>query len=103
VPLHDDGETIAHMWVRPDDALRRHASGEIDLILPTIRSLKAISRFERSDDLLAAAAAVEGGAGARPRTVKDSGGRRIALPGDPGLAPADSPAGRRVDGRGRRG
>ena len=82
VPLHDDGETIAHMWVRPGDALHRHAAGEIDLILPTIRSLKAISRFERSADLLDAAAAVEG-PGGRPRTVSDSGGRRIALPGDP--------------------
>jgi len=56
VPLHDDRETIANLWVRPVDALDRHRAGELELIYPTIKSLEAISRFERSADLLDAVA-----------------------------------------------
>src|SRR5579864_3098593 len=69
VPLHDDRETIAHEWVRPADALDRCEEGEIDLILPTIRNLEAIGRFERSEDLLAAAAAIESVPAILPRVV----------------------------------
>lgn len=57
-PLHDDRETIANIWVRPQDALERERSGELEMIFPTIKSLEAISQFDRSADLLAA---VEGG------------------------------------------
>jgi 8-oxo-dGTP pyrophosphatase MutT (NUDIX family) len=73
VPLHDDREAVDHLWVRPADALALGEEGELELILPTIRNLVAISRFERADDLLAAAAASEG-------TIEDEGGRRILLP-----------------------
>lgn len=77
VPLHDDREAVDHLWVRPADALARHEAGELDLILPTIRNLVAISRFERADDLLSAAAAA---ASEGTVDVEDEGGRRILLP-----------------------
>ena len=83
VPLHDNREAIAGMWVRPADALDRYAEGELDLILPTIRNLEAIGRFERSEDLLAAAAAIESVPAMLPRVVSDGHGVRIVLPGDP--------------------
>jgi 8-oxo-dGTP pyrophosphatase MutT (NUDIX family) len=84
VPLHDDGETIAHLWVRPADALDRHYAGELEMILPTIKNLEAISRFDRSADLLAAAEAVQRPPVIMPRVLQDSEGFRIVLPGDPG-------------------
>jgi len=84
VPLHDERETIAHMWVRPADALARHERGELDLILPTIKNLEAISRFQSSADLLAAAAAVAQVPAVLPRVGRDRGGVFILLPGDPG-------------------
>ena len=83
VPLHDNRETIAHEWVRPPDALDRYEEGELDLILPTIRNLEAIGRFDRSEDLLAAAAAIESVPAILPRVVSDGHGMRIVLPGDP--------------------
>ena len=83
VPLHDSRETIAGLWTRPADALARYAAGELDLILPTIRNLEAIGRFERSEDLLAAAAAIESVPAMLPRVVRDGHGMRIVLPGDP--------------------
>jgi 8-oxo-dGTP pyrophosphatase MutT (NUDIX family) len=85
VPLHDDRETIAHLWIRPDDALARHRAGQFDLIFPTIKNLEAIARFERSADLLAAAAAIEEVPTTLPRISRDDGhGVRILLPGDDG-------------------
>ena len=31
----DDGEIKEHSWIRPEDALAKHAAGEIDLVPPT--------------------------------------------------------------------
>ena len=90
-PLHDDRETIANTWVRPAEALERSRHGEFDLILPTIRNLKAIARFDTADGLLAAAAAIEEVPTVIPRVVKDSDGLRILLPGDPGYDMAGDP------------
>jgi 8-oxo-dGTP pyrophosphatase MutT (NUDIX family) len=84
VPLHDDRETIANLWIRPTDALVRHRAGQLELILPTIKNLEAISRFDSSADLLAAAAALERPPTIVPRVIQDSEGLRIVLPGDPG-------------------
>lgn len=84
VPLHDDRETIANLWVRPQDALERHQRGELDLILPTIRNLMAIGRFDRSVDLLAHAQQISNVPAILPRIVHDEGGMRILLPDDPG-------------------
>src|SRR5207245_6920189 len=42
VPLHDDRETIANLWVRPADALERYERGEFELIFPTIQRAQAI-------------------------------------------------------------
>jgi 8-oxo-dGTP pyrophosphatase MutT (NUDIX family) len=87
VPLHDDREVIANLWVRPSDALARHRAGEFEMIFPTVRTLMTLERFTSADDLLAAAAAVGEVPTILPRIVADEadeGGVRIVLPGDPG-------------------
>jgi 8-oxo-dGTP pyrophosphatase MutT (NUDIX family) len=84
VPLHDDRETIANLWVNPQEALDRHAAGGLDLIFPTIKNLEAVARFDHAAHLLAAAAAVESVPTILPRIVTDEHGVRILLPGDPG-------------------
>jgi len=88
VPVHDEHETVDTVWVRPADALARAAAGEFDLIFPTMKNLEAVSRFGSSDDLLAAAAAVERVPTVLPRVVADHRGFRILLPGDPGYEEA---------------
>ncbi len=82
-PAHDDRETVANLWVRPADALARHAAGELEMIFPTIRTLEAIGRFERADDLLAHAASIAEVPTILPKLISDRGGWRIVLPGDP--------------------
>jgi len=85
IPLHDDRETIANLWVRPTEALERHHAGQFDLIFPTIKSLETIDQFESSAELLAAAAAIEHVPTILPRISPDTGhGVRILLPGDDG-------------------
>jgi 8-oxo-dGTP pyrophosphatase MutT (NUDIX family) len=101
VPLHDDRETIANLWVRPADALEMHRRGELDLIFPTIKNLEAIGRFDRSEDLLAHAQQISEVPAILPRIVHDEGGMRILLPDDPGYDEAVSaiPAGTPMPGR----
>ena len=53
--LHDDRETTASEWVRPVDALERFKAGDIELILPTERSLEMLARAHSVDALLVAA------------------------------------------------
>jgi 8-oxo-dGTP pyrophosphatase MutT (NUDIX family) len=50
---HDGSELVASAWMRPTDVLQAFADGEIDLILPTQRSLELIAQFDRVDSLLA--------------------------------------------------
>ena len=66
IAAHDAGETIAEVWISPQDALARHRAGEIEIIFPTIRNLQVIGRFATSAALLAAArGGVERGPGHR--------------------------------------
>ncbi len=91
-PLHDDRETVASLWTRPTDALAAHQRGKLELILPTIRNLQAISRFDTTDELLAAAAAIDDVPTMLPVVVevpdddaaRGGAGLRILLPGDDG-------------------
>lgn len=77
---HDDAEAVHSEWLRPDDALRRCRDGAIELIVPTIYSLRAIARFSRSADLLDV---VHGGqVTAPPDVVLEGSGQRVWLPGD---------------------
>jgi 8-oxo-dGTP pyrophosphatase MutT (NUDIX family) len=81
--LHDDTELIASAWVRPGDALAAGERGEVDLIFPTRKNLELLARFATAASALEAvrAAATPDATGAL-RLVSESGGWRIALPGD---------------------
>jgi 8-oxo-dGTP pyrophosphatase MutT (NUDIX family) len=99
-PAHDAAETICDVWIRPGDALAQHRAGVKELILPTIRSLQAISRFPTSGQLIQAAATIERVPAVVPRMVADETGARLLLPGDPGYDDAtaeDRLAGGEVD------
>lgn len=90
-PLHDDRETIASLWVNPQEALDRHKAGELEMIFPTIRNLEAIARFDRSADLLAEAAAIVDPPTMLPRVITEGGEVRVVVPGDPGYEDAMTP------------
>ena len=54
IPLHDDRETIASVWIAPAIALQRYRDGEFEMILPTIKTLEAIGRFPNTSSLIEA-------------------------------------------------
>lgn len=82
VPVHDDHEVIANLWIRPTDALERHAAGEFELIFPTVRSLEALARFTKAEDVVQHAATIAHIDPVLPTIVDSDHGLRIVLPGD---------------------
>ena len=54
---HDGSETIAALWLRPDEALDRNAAGDFELIYPTLRSLEVLTDYPDADAVLSAASA----------------------------------------------
>ena len=57
-PLHDDGETIASLWVRPADAIRMWEDQEIQMFPPTVTSLRFLEPCTTADEAIEKAAAV---------------------------------------------
>jgi 8-oxo-dGTP pyrophosphatase MutT (NUDIX family) len=58
VPEHqtassDEIETTSGLWTRPADVLKANDAGEVELILPTRRSLEALAKFSTVDEALA--------------------------------------------------
>ena len=81
---HDDAELVHSEWVRPSDALARYAAGEIDLIFPTLRTLRVLESFESATALLDAVRDANHALDGAPLVVPDFSGQRIALAADDG-------------------
>ena len=86
---HDEGETVAHRWMRPSDALAAAASGTLTMILPTIRNLESIADFARVADVLAWVGSSRTVTRVDPQMVERDGRRVILLPGDEGYEDLD--------------
>jgi 8-oxo-dGTP pyrophosphatase MutT (NUDIX family) len=85
-PLHDDGETIASLWVRPTDALRMWQDGELQMFPPTVASLRFLEPHADADAAMTAAAAVGVPTPVLPRVRIDEAGKIVGItrPGEPG-------------------
>ena len=55
-PVADESEQFEPVWVRPQDALDRHAQGDFFIIFPTIRTLERLKAFADVDAVLQACA-----------------------------------------------
>ena len=86
VPLHDDKETIASLWVRPAHALQMHVDGELQMFPPTIASLEFLVAHVDVNAAIAASSAVGVPLPIEPRLVLDEDGRVVGIrrPGDEG-------------------
>jgi 8-oxo-dGTP pyrophosphatase MutT (NUDIX family) len=85
-PLHDDKETVASLWVRPADALDMWRAGELQMLPPTIASLRFLGQHGSAAEAVAAAAAIGIPDVVFPRIVLTDEGRvaGIKRPGDEG-------------------
>lgn len=55
-PVADQSEQFEPVWVRPQDALQRHAAGEFFMVFPTQRTLERLQAWPTVDAVLAACA-----------------------------------------------
>ena len=92
-PLHDHGETIASLWVRPADALRMWQDGELQMFPPTLASLRFLQTHATSDDVMAAAAVVGVPRPILPKVQLDGNGRitGVVRPEEPGYDDTPEP------------
>ena len=81
---HDDIETVASRWIRPVDALAMHARGELEMILPTIRNIEIVARFDTAQEVLDYANGLVDIPRIEPRIVDRDGSVVILVPGDEG-------------------
>ena len=58
-PVADGQEQFEPVWMRPADALARHAAGQFFIIFPTIRTLERLQGYPNVDAVLQACAATE--------------------------------------------
>ena len=83
-PLHDGGETIESLWVKPEDALARAAAGELQMFPPTVANLRWLRGFGRAKEAVASALTSPRPDPILPRVRVDDAGRfvGVSLPGD---------------------
>jgi recombination protein RecT len=58
-PVADESEQFEPVWLRPADALARHAAGNFFMIFPTIRTLDHLQRYRDVEAVLQACAVSE--------------------------------------------
>ena len=88
---HDDNETIASAWVRPQDALGQHERAELTMMPPTIKNLEFVGAHDDAESAMAAARRIGQPPAIQPKLRRDANGRvrGIAMPDDPDYADLD--------------
>jgi 8-oxo-dGTP pyrophosphatase MutT (NUDIX family) len=84
VASHDDGETIANIWISPSGALALYAAGEIELLPPTVANLQHIEEFDSAAEVIEWARAVTDVPVVLPIVVVEGERVLILRPGDAG-------------------
>ncbi len=84
VARHDDGETIATIWVRPREALDRYAAGGIELLPPTVDNLEKLARHTSTRSVMEWARQVTDVPAILPIVLLEDGHLLILRPGDEG-------------------
>ena len=81
---HDGVEAVAHEWIRPADALRRHEAGDLVMMVPTVCTLQQLAGYPSAADAFRVAT-LSRGPGGQAHTVRhEGGGFTVTVPGDPG-------------------
>jgi hypothetical protein len=77
--LHDDKETIASLWVTPNDALGRAQRGELAMIPPTVANLQFLAPHHSTSAAVAAAQTIGVPTPILPKLRYDSDGRVVGV------------------------
>ena len=85
---HDEGETIATIWVRPQEALDRFGAGEIELLPPTIDNLEKLAFHSSTERVMDWARQVTEVPTILPIVLIEDGQLLVLRPGDDGYEQA---------------
>ncbi len=90
-PLHDGEETVDNCWIRPVDALARHAAGNFNLVPATRKQIEFLARHATLDALLAAVRDIGPVPAIQPQIIMGADGRleRVRLPLPEGVEEID--------------
>ena len=77
--VHDEVETIDHMWVTPADALAQHHAGEIRLMYPTVWHLRLLAQCATTAELVAWMSNLHTVSTIEPELIIDDQGRRQVI------------------------
>lgn len=82
--LHDDKETVESTWIRPAEALRMHAAGDLMMMPPTIKNLRWLDGFDTAAAAVDAGEAIVDPPRILPKVRTDDEGNivGVAMPGD---------------------
>ena len=84
--MHDNHETIEHLWVRPQEALERCAGETLSMRFPTIRTLERLAACSTAAELVAELRSSPVVRALLPRITPEG---RTLLPGDEGYEEAE--------------
>ncbi len=90
-PLHDGQETVDHCWVRPADALHRHAAGTFKLVPATRKQLEFLASQSSLAELLVTVRDIGAVPTILPQLIfgPDGKPRRVRLPLPEGVEEID--------------
>lgn len=82
--LHDNKETVESTWIRPAEALRMQAEGDLMMMPPTIKNLRWLDGFDTAAAAVDAGEAITDPPKILPKVRTDDSGKIIgvAMPGD---------------------
>lgn len=82
--LHDDKETVESLWIRPAEALRMHADGELMMMPPTVKNLRWLDDFDTATAAVDAGEAITDPIKILPKARFDDAGKMVgvAMPWD---------------------
>jgi 8-oxo-dGTP pyrophosphatase MutT (NUDIX family) len=88
--LHDGGESVDSVWIRPADARAEQAAGRRTIIFPTLMQLQKLGRSDRVADALQAARSAPI-VTVLPRVEERPGGRTLVIPAEAGYDVVEAP------------
>ncbi|MEO7402076.1 MAG: MBL fold metallo-hydrolase [Burkholderiales bacterium] len=80
--IHDDGELVDTLWVRPADALAAYERGEMELLFPTYKTLRELEGVASATHLVERARARVPELVGPPRVAQTRDGACTVFPGD---------------------
>jgi 8-oxo-dGTP pyrophosphatase MutT (NUDIX family) len=88
--VHDGFELTESLWISPSEALKKFHEGEMNMIMPTIKTLTKLNEFSSRDEVFNYFQAIEDGgiSAILPKFIKKDGAWVGFLPGEDGYEDA---------------